>query len=65
MSYLSVIRCGYVGSISNGNVTVTKSSYNGTASFECDTGYEMIGVSQRICQLNGKWSERNPECVSK
>lgn len=60
-----VIRCGYVGSISNGNVTVTKSSYNGTASFRCDMGYEMIGEAKRICQLNGKWSGSNPECVSK
>lgn len=59
-----MIRCGYVGSITNGHVSVTKPSYGGVATFECDEGYEMNGDSTRSCQLNGKWSGKNPECAS-
>lgn len=63
--YVLVIRCGYIGTISNGKVFLDKTSYGGIATFKCDDGYEMIGEAQKTCGLNGKWSGVNPECASR
>ena len=30
--------------------------------FECSPGYALVGLKNRVCQSNGKWSESAPEC---
>ena len=35
------------------------------AKFTCDFGFELIGDIQRVCQLNGNWSNMVPECRRK
>lgn len=59
-----VIRCGYVSSPTNGKIHITKVSYGGVATFQCDDGYDLIGPTSRTCGLDGKWSKTNPECNS-
>ena len=34
-----------------------------TCSFTCDTGYELTGSSERICQKNGSWSGSPVSCI--
>lgn len=63
--FFSVIRCGFVGTITNGKVFLNNSSFGGVASFECDEGFNLIGVSLRTCGLDGKWTDSSPECSSK
>ena len=31
-------------------------------SFECSPGYALVGPRNRVCQSNGKWSEKAPKC---
>ncbi len=33
-----------------------------TATYTCDDGYNLIGVSDRTCQANGAWSLTAPTC---
>ena len=37
-------------------------SYEDTCNFTCNTGYELTGSSQRICQSNGSWSDTDVMC---
>ena len=37
-------------------------SYEDTCNFTCNTGYELTGSSQRICQSNGSWSDTGVMC---
>lgn len=60
-----MIRCGYIGSPTNGKVRVTKTSYGGVATFECDDGYDLVGPNMRTCEVDGKWTKTNPECSSR
>lgn len=33
-----------------------------TVQYECDVGYNLIGVSTRTCEENKKWSGSDPHC---
>ena len=35
------------------------------ATFTCDEGYELMGDRQRVCQLDGTWSNMVPTCERK
>ncbi len=35
------------------------------ATYSCDTGYIVTGLSQRECESNGKWSGMEPTCERK
>ena len=36
--------------------------YQDTCDFICDTGYNLSGSSQRMCQSNGSWSNTDVSC---
>ena len=38
-------------------------SYEDTCSFTCNTGYELTGNSERICQSDGNWSGSPVSCI--
>lgn len=42
----------------NGSVTEN----NSTATYSCNTGYELVGESTRTCESNGTWSSAEPNC---
>ena len=52
---------GEITSCSSGKVGV---GYKGdTCSFTCNTGQELTGSSERICQKNGSWSGSPVSCI--
>ena len=59
------INCGSPGMVENGMVTSNGSFVTSIATFTCNCAYELIGDSQRICQLDGMWSNMVPECIRK
>ena len=41
----------------NSNVSVSRTTYQGTATYSCDTGYYILsGDLSRTCQHGGTWS---------
>ena len=43
--------------------------YNGTiagstAFYICDDGFVLVGNEARVCQSNGSWNGRTPQCIS-
>ena len=49
----------------NGTVTSNGIFVTSVAEFTCDFGFELIGDTPRVCQLNGVWSNMVPECRRK
>ena len=55
--------CGILTNPSNGQVSHTAgTTYQQTATYSCDTGYNLMGDSTRICQAGGVWSGSEPNC---
>lgn len=38
-------------------------TFNTTATFSCETGYNLAGDAQRTCQANGTYSGVMPSCT--
>ncbi|XP_060930096.1 complement decay-accelerating factor-like [Limanda limanda] len=36
-----------------------------SVTFECDTGYDMVGERTQTCDINDNWSPGLPECIKK
>jgi len=61
------IRCDILSTLSNGNMSCSSGrvgvGYEGdTCSFTCNTGYELTGSDNRICQSDGSWSGSDAVC---
>ncbi|XP_064399465.1 CUB and sushi domain-containing protein 3-like isoform X2 [Halichondria panicea] len=54
--------CPSVRSPNNGVVRVTTYNVNGRATYTCNTGYRLSGLSSRTCSSSGSWSGSNPSC---
>ncbi|XP_037529106.1 CUB and sushi domain-containing protein 2 [Rhipicephalus sanguineus] len=51
--------------IPNGVVDVppgSKLAVNTKAEYRCNTGYQLVGVAERFCQMDGTWSGQEPYC---
>ncbi|XP_023248020.1 uncharacterized protein LOC106641587 isoform X2 [Copidosoma floridanum] len=46
----------------NGKAIFTSVSYNAVVSYECKTGYTIVGMSTRRCGADGKWTGHAPIC---
>ena len=44
-------------------VSVTGQMSGDTATYSCDSGYELDGNTTRICQADGSWTESASICV--
>lgn len=62
---LYISECGALADPENGEVSVTQTIYNEIASYKCNPGYDLIGVSQRVCKEDKTWSHSAPVCVIK
>ena len=65
--YLTV-PCPVLPDVSNGSTICTSSEpsnyvYEDTCNFTCNTGYELTGSPQRICQSDGSWSGSPVSCT--
>eukprot|EP00731_Ephydatia_muelleri_P021328 Em0013g1055a len=58
------INCGPLSAPFGGSVVVTSTSFQGIATYACNKGFTLIGVSQRQCQANEQWSGSAPTCQS-
>ena len=55
--------CGTLTDPANGNVSHTAgTTFGQTATYSCNTGYNLVGGSIRMCQATGVWSGNAPIC---
>ena len=60
---LTAVDCGNLSDPANGSVTHTAGTTLGqTATYSCNTGYNLVGDSTRTCQATGNWSGSAPTC---
>ena len=57
------MNCGAPPDPANGSVSHTAgTTYQHTATYSCNTGYNLTGNSTHTCQANGMWSGSAPTC---
>ena len=56
-------KCQYLSKPKYGFVHITGVQVGSTASYSCQKGYVIKGVSYLTCQQNGYWSSKPPVCV--
>ena len=55
--------CGALRNPVNGQVNDTNGTIFGqTATYSCNTGYNLVGNSTRMCQATGVWTGSAPSC---
>lgn len=54
--------CPALSQIPNGYLNVSSYSENSIASYQCNSGYKLIGNDTRQCLLGGKWTNQEPFC---
>ena len=55
--------CGSLTNPANGQVShTTGTTFGQTATYSCNTGYNLVGDSTRTCQATGEWSGSEPTC---
>ena len=55
--------CGNLNDPANGSVSQNSgTTFGQTATYSCNTGYNLVGVSTRTCQAIGNWSGSVPTC---
>ena len=60
---LIVVDCGNLTDPANGQVDLTSgTTFGQTATYSCNTGYNLVGDSTRTCQATGVWSGSAPTC---
>ena len=60
---MTAVNCGTLSNPANGQVSHTAgTTYGQTATYSCNTGYDLMGSSTRICQATGEWSGSTPTC---
>ena len=58
----SAVDCGDPGTPTNGQRTLSNTTYNSVVTYTCTTHYVLHGSKSRTCQSNGKWSGIVPQC---
>ena len=60
---LTAVNCGTLTYPANGQVSHTAgTTFGRTATYSCNTGYNLVGGSTRTCQATGVWSDSAPTC---
>ena len=54
--------CGALSDPANGQVNTTGTTFEQTATYSCNRGYNLVGGSTRTCQATGQWSGSAPTC---
>ena len=61
--YLTVVDCGALSDPANGRVNNTAgTTYGQTATYSCNTGYDLVGDATHTCQSTGLWTGSAPTC---
>ena len=53
--------CGDPGTPTNGQRSLSSTTYNSVVTYTCDVGYTLQGANSRTCQLDG-WTGSLPQC---
>ena len=62
---LTAVDCDNLTDPANGQVDhTTGTTFGQTATYSCNTGYNLVGDSTRTCQATGEWSGSAPTCES-
>ena len=56
------VQCPALSDPENGAVTTTGTGVGDTATYTCNSGFEISGSDTRTCQSNGEWSGSAPTC---
>ena len=60
---LTAVDCGNLTHPANGSVNHTAgTTFGQTATYSCNTGYNLVGDRARTCQATGNWSGSAPTC---
>ena len=59
------VQCPALSDPENGAVSTTGTGVGDTATYTCNSGYELSGSDTRTCQSNGEWSGSAPTCEGK
>ena len=60
---LTVVDCGNLTNPANGSVNHSaETTFEQTATYSCNTGYNLVGNSTRTCQATENWSRSAPTC---
>ncbi|CAI8013734.1 CUB and sushi domain-containing protein 2, partial [Geodia barretti] len=51
-----VVDCGELMDPENGAVNVTNTTFNSTATYSCNGGYNLVGDATRTCLASASWS---------
>ena len=65
---LLVIDCAMLMPPSNGRLDINPSTTapgGFMATYFCDEGYDLVGNSSRVCQVDGSWTGSDPNCARK
>ena len=66
LSYSLVVNCFSPPPLRNGSVSVTTTTVKSVATYYCKEGFELVGGNPQItCQINGKWSDNQLNCIGK
>ena len=60
----TVVDCGTLNATTNGDVSINETTFQQTAVYTCNMGYNLTGNSIRMCQATGAWSGSEPTCQS-
>ena len=63
-NHSTVADCGSLVAPENGTLTIDNTTFNSTANYSCNVGYNITGAEMRTCQENGSWSGQEPTCQS-
>jgi hypothetical protein len=61
----TVKSCGTLTGPTNGAVSATVTTYGATATYGCNTGFDVAGAATRTCQADGTWSGTPATCAVK
>ncbi len=61
----TVVDCGSLTNPDNGMVDTSMTTEGSTATYTCNTGYNISPGDTRTCQANGTWSGSEPTCDRK
>ena len=59
---IPAVDCGDPGSPTNGQRSLSSTTYNSVVTYTCDVGYTLQGSNSRTCQSSGLWSGSVPQC---
>ena len=62
--FSTAVDCDPLTDPPNGQVHLTSATFGETANYSCNTSYNLVGNSTRICEANGDWSGSAPVCSS-